>query len=1177
MDTSQVWTPPAARKKVQVPSPNEQSDQSPSRAAGSGGRLIMTSSQLKRRSSCRSDGGRTDSNTDSSSNSIARNNTFCSSRDRNAQPIASGNVTSSASHKPGDRRASATDLTSASAAHGRRGSDQRHQRVSFLHSVQTRSPMDDPNPTGPHNITLISHTLPVSSTEKSTASNPRQDKDETDLNETLPFVRLRNPLRQTLPASMGKMKKRSPVVVNAYRRSQPCDVDSWLANFPQHGQAGCDDTGNLSDDELGVGMFVRSQSLRVSDLIQRFDPNKYKNKSKEDTEMKAESKLENCEIRADIESDSCENSFNDSEKHCFQSSDFDKGNNSDIKDMPTTSTRVLSSITGEEGERKNSVNDYSTSNCKYFSKIKTHDAKNENKRSEIDIKDESETQDANVLNVESSVPETKDKLTDAGSKVLGSPRDGKAGPTVSHVGSEHSAYASESVRTRRRKFEDAIQKHAAGIHGDNRQALKPGGKDIREIKKTLNSQLIFEDKDRCDEPFKTSLLSTTGDKYVEKNLDVHLSPQQESCLDSYTDGALLGEKTHDVSSTCKVNFDKQYGLNLATVSPAETDINKKSACSTESQESNILTPDKVFIIHDSSTLSLPDDTAKEQPTFSTKTQETNRTRKEVVMVNDVSSLILPDNTPKELPGVAGVSLPAQSVQPRTPPSDVTLSDSVEGLCQTADQRYRPKQLSKLEIRQPLDEASQETETNKIVPYSLHINRIHVSKHADFQNTTEPQLEEKISRDTRILCNLVETDKTNIHPDYQQPNDPSESRKIDTDCGSNSIQNLQNSATRNAFYREQDSCTESVLENQGGTVDPISKEPCLTGHEERMPMKAVQHIGCDATGSGGQSGHREEDFPDDRIHRALESLRSELKCLREQDVSLLRQLISISETIQRLQRRRTLRVSKSLSFSSGVLHHSHGALSFGVMRYCNFSLGGLGENSNIGNTTMCNHNNNNNITTCTNIDRNTIGHNQCWSCRGVAFHQLCGGCHSAGGSSGLSNGCSSYNTSETDISTTTNNSNSTMIYHSCVNGRCHLMAPAARANNGGSLGSLSLLRRQMSSPSTVDVRRQNWSFGGSFLSSTDSSVSSFDFTSELPSPSELGESTDSLHSLFASAPAIPQLPPHPHVTSVAELGLRMPDLKLPPAITENESQSYEEILWRNVKLWKMSCQQRSLLV
>ncbi|GFS24426.1 hypothetical protein ElyMa_003415300 [Elysia marginata] len=121
---------------------------------------------------------------------------------------------------------------------------------------------------------------------------------------------------------------------------------------------------------------------------------------------------------------------------------------------------------------------------------------------------------------------------------------------------------------------------------------------------------------------------------------------------------------------------------------------------------------------------------------------------------------------------------------------------------------------------------------------------------------------------------------------------------------------------------------------------------------------------------------------------------------------------------------------------------------------------------------------------------------------------------------------------------------------------------------------------MSSPSSVETRRHNWLFGGSFLSSTDSSISSFDFNSELSSPNELEESTGSLHSLFASAPAISQARPRLHSTSAAAgMGtlLRMPDLRFPHDVTENESQSYEEILWRNVKLWKMSCQERSVLV
>ncbi|KAK6985989.1 hypothetical protein BgiMline_015608 [Biomphalaria glabrata] len=58
---------------------------------------------------------------------------------------------------------------------------------------------------------------------------------------------------------------------------------------------------------------------------------------------------------------------------------------------------------------------------------------------------------------------------------------------------------------------------------------------------------------------------------------------------------------------------------------------------------------------------------------------------------------------------------------------------------------------------------------------------------------------------------------------------------------------------------------------------------------------------------------------DRINRHLIKLKTELMSMHEQDLVLLKQLINISQTIQKLQRSQVLRISKSLSFSSGLLH------------------------------------------------------------------------------------------------------------------------------------------------------------------------------------------------------------------------------------------------------------------
>lgn len=58
---------------------------------------------------------------------------------------------------------------------------------------------------------------------------------------------------------------------------------------------------------------------------------------------------------------------------------------------------------------------------------------------------------------------------------------------------------------------------------------------------------------------------------------------------------------------------------------------------------------------------------------------------------------------------------------------------------------------------------------------------------------------------------------------------------------------------------------------------------------------------------------------ERINNALNKLKTELMSMRQMDLLLLKQLINISQTIQKIQKSRVLRVSKSLSFSSSYLH------------------------------------------------------------------------------------------------------------------------------------------------------------------------------------------------------------------------------------------------------------------
>ncbi|XP_059165824.1 uncharacterized protein LOC131948291 [Physella acuta] len=78
--------------------------------------------------------------------------------------------------------------------------------------------------------------------------------------------------------------------------------------------------------------------------------------------------------------------------------------------------------------------------------------------------------------------------------------------------------------------------------------------------------------------------------------------------------------------------------------------------------------------------------------------------------------------------------------------------------------------------------------------------------------------------------------------------------------------------------------------------------------------------CADTSSGPVATHTADySTATDRISNALNTLKTELVAMREQDLALLKQLINISNTIQKIHRSRVLKVSKSLSFSSSYLH------------------------------------------------------------------------------------------------------------------------------------------------------------------------------------------------------------------------------------------------------------------
>ncbi|KAH9489145.1 hypothetical protein Btru_052306 [Bulinus truncatus] len=95
------------------------------------------------------------------------------------------------------------------------------------------------------------------------------------------------------------------------------------------------------------------------------------------------------------------------------------------------------------------------------------------------------------------------------------------------------------------------------------------------------------------------------------------------------------------------------------------------------------------------------------------------------------------------------------------------------------------------------------------------------------------------------------------------------------------------------------------------------------HEPREAITTGCNTKCDQPFQfdveGVHSTKMEYCLATDRINSSLVKLKSELMSMHEQDLILLKQLINISQTIQKLQRSRVLRMSKSLSFSNGLLH------------------------------------------------------------------------------------------------------------------------------------------------------------------------------------------------------------------------------------------------------------------
>ena len=237
-----------------------------------------------------------------------------------------------------------------------------------------------------------------------------------------------------------------------------------------------------------------------------------------------------------------------------------------------------------------------------------------------------------------------------------------------------------------------------------------------------------------------------------------------------------------------------------------------------------------------------------------------------------------------------------------------------------------------------------------------------------------------------------------------------------------------------------------------------------------------------------------------------------RSLREQDVSLLRQLIAISEAIQRIQRCRALRVSKSLSFSSSVLYHNQGPVCAWPMRIRNSSFSTRSTHHNISISSILNNNNNNSSSSNNNNnnDNNNTNkpyiHEQYWSCRDVAIHHLGSGSPTTTATvfdgSGYGNGCSGNTTSNGDSD---GNTAGSVFNNNNTNTAINDMYPHI-FRDSRSLGSLSLLRRQMSTPPSAESRRHNWLYGSGMLSSTDSESRQKIRTH---APSELGASTNTV--------------------------------------------------------------------
>ncbi|GFS24415.1 hypothetical protein ElyMa_003415000 [Elysia marginata] len=491
-------------------------NQSPTRSGVSSGRLIMTSSELSRRNSCKPDimKDRITSNkgrSTNSSNTKNKSDSTVSHANRNKAAQCGNTEKPVGSNSPSTRRALGP------------------QRISFLHNSQTRSSSADGAPSGhrPSSVTLISHTVPFNSLNKAVSSNDKME----DIDEPRPFVRLHNPLRRTLPASMGKSKTRSPVTVQPYRPSPP--VTSESINSLE--KPGCEDTGSFSDEEAEVGLFKRSQSLRVSDLIQRFDWSKYQNSSGQIEEKRTENKRTNLFIETDRECSTASFTARDIERTTTDNLASGKGNSDTViishkgsidsdADALTVIGQIVSCTTdqkdssdrstvnhssGDVSKLKESRKDcginslsrkighnersYSISNHKSSLIKQACGIENSGKMEELD-----KPKNQNVsLDIDGNVVPEKPSNSKARSGGMGKAQSHREPNTdqsgvgrrrASHDGSQESDSDSNSVRSRRRIFETAIQRHAQGNNKSTTNRRKEWVKDQSKLKKTLAKQ-----------------------------------------------------------------------------------------------------------------------------------------------------------------------------------------------------------------------------------------------------------------------------------------------------------------------------------------------------------------------------------------------------------------------------------------------------------------------------------------------------------------------------------------------------------------------------------------------------------------------------------------------------------------------------------------------------------------